>query len=134
MHYAASSGFIGAVQVLLDRNASVEVVNLDNWTPLHCAANEGSVDVVELLVEHNVDKSALTKVRGATQLSGAYTLILRFIVSPLQNNWNAMHFAAREGHVDIVEYLISHKMDMEAKTDVKDCKYCTLQLFNLRTG
>jgi ankyrin repeat protein len=80
MHYAASSGFIGAVQVLLDRNASVEVVNLDNWTPLHCAANEGSVDVVELLVEHNVDKSALTKVRGATQLSGAYTLILRFIV------------------------------------------------------
>jgi ankyrin repeat protein len=33
-----------------------------------------------------------------------------------------MHFAAREGHVDIVEYLISHKMDVEAKTDVKDCK------------
>ena len=35
----------------------------------------------------------------------------------LQNGWTALHDAARSGHVDVMEILLSHDPGMITKTD-----------------
>ena len=63
-------------------------------TPLHFAAENGHLSVVEYLVNQKADISA----------KGKYDL------TPL-------HFAAENGHLSVVEYLVNQKADINVKTN-----------------
>ena len=40
-------------------NETVNVRDLAGWTPLHEACNQGNLDIVKILIEHNADMNAL---------------------------------------------------------------------------
>ena len=46
------------VQLLLERGADINLQTSKGWTPLHWASFNGALDVVRLLLEHNVDVEA----------------------------------------------------------------------------
>jgi len=61
-------------------------------TPLHWAANNGHLSVVEYLVNQKADINAKNNV-----------------------DWTPIHYAARDGHLSVVEYLVNQKADINAK-------------------
>jgi len=63
-------------------------------TPLHRAAENGHLSVVEYLVNQNADINAQAYQRN--------------IGTPL-------HYAAQNGHLRVVEYLVNQKADINAK-------------------
>ena len=66
--------------------ADINFKGLDNWTPLHFAADEGKVEVVkELLKSNEIDIDSKSTI-GRTPL----------------------HLAAMEGHTEIVRILTEH--------------------------
>jgi len=72
----------------------VNVKGLDQWTPLHFAANEGKSEIVHyLLLQSEIDIEAASTI-GRTPL----------------------HLAAIRGHTDIVRYLVNKS----AKKDARD--------------
>ncbi|ORM41110.1 Ankyrin-2 [Babesia sp. Xinjiang] len=62
--FACSTGQEHVFDLLLSAGASVSVCDADGWTPLHCAAESGSVSIVKKLLDRNADCNV--KVQGKT--------------------------------------------------------------------
>ncbi|QAU34587.1 ankyrin repeat domain-containing protein [Janthinobacterium sp. 17J80-10] len=82
LHYAAAAGKNDIVQMLLDRGADVNASSPNKTTPLMMAAGEGHIMTVKLLL----DRGAELAVKNELGL-------------------NALDFASRNGHKDIVDGL-----------------------------
>lgn len=76
------------VEVLLGQGAEINATDKNGWTPLHCAARAGYLDVVKLLVESGASPKSETNLGSA----------------PI---W----FAASEGHNDVLKYLMEKEHD-----------------------
>lgn len=92
MHYAVSSGDQALVAELIRRKISVEGRNKENYRPLHWAVSRGDLAMVKLLVE-----SGKAKINIKTNA----VFIIRETATPLYR-------AVRDGHADIVRYLVEH--------------------------
>jgi ankyrin repeat protein len=57
LHYAAASGSVEIVKLLLDRSAYIDAASPNATTPLMMAARGGKFDVVKLLVDEGADKT-----------------------------------------------------------------------------
>ena len=68
LHFASQSGHASVVQLLLNNGASVNVQNVDFWTPLHLASANGHLKASELLVE----RGAAVDVRNEEQKTPLY--------------------------------------------------------------
>ena len=66
-----------------------------NYTPLHYAAENGHLSVVEYLVNHRADINAYT--------------------SRWDPSGTPLHLAATNDHFRVVEYLVNQKADINAK-------------------
>ena len=113
MHVAALSGSFESVKVLLDLNYEVGEQSIDTIakygnksilllpqdmygsTPLHLAAMEGHMDIVELFLGRGVDKI-------------------------LNNNMKRLplHYAAANGHVEICQMLLKDSPEQLLMEDV----------------
>jgi len=65
-------------------------------TPLHLAANQGHLCVVECLINHKADINA--------QASG-------------YPSGTPLHFASYSGHLDVVIHLVNQKADINSRND-----------------
>jgi len=63
-------------------------------TPLHFAAQNGHLCVVEYLVNQKADINERNKY-----------------------DWTPLHFAAQNGHLSVVEYLVNQKADINSKNN-----------------
>lgn len=88
MHHSALNGHREIVALLLDHEASANVVDGQGSTPLHLAAWTGNTDVVRLLLERG---PSLANVNHANQ-----------------EHETALHFAAQYGHTESVALLLAH--------------------------
>ncbi|XP_064467056.1 protein phosphatase 1 regulatory subunit 16A-like [Ornithodoros turicata] len=61
LHIASANGYVSVVEFLLDQHASTDVVDNDQWQPIHAAACWGHPDVLEMLVQAGADLNARTK-------------------------------------------------------------------------
>lgn len=83
LHLAAWNGHLKVVEFLKDK-AKLDATSKDGQTPLHVAAQWGHLDVVKALARHKAD-----------------------IFAKDHQNGLAIHYAARKGHDQLVEYLLT---------------------------
>lgn len=133
LHFAARRRNYAATKVLLDAGASVTVIReISGDTPLHTAASYGSHDVVRLLLENGAKQEAKDW-DGWTPLQcacfwghhAAVEVLLDHKMSqeyhdPVEPHWKQpLLFAARGGHVKVVDSLLRHNAGLlEKNADV----------------
>ncbi|XP_049632286.1 ankyrin repeat domain-containing protein 16 [Suncus etruscus] len=83
LHEAAAAGHRHCVRHLLALGAAVDCLKQGDWTPLMLACTKGNLEVIQDLVE-----------------SGANPLLKN------KDGWNSFHIASREGHPQILQYLL----------------------------
>ncbi len=54
------------MNLLLQNGAEVNVTDKNMWTPLHCAASQGHLSIVELLVDKGANVMAQTRELATT--------------------------------------------------------------------
>jgi ankyrin repeat protein len=104
LHWAAEKDHAEIARMLLDAGADVEAKT--NWgdTPLKWAATLGSANVAELLLGRGASgftlivAAALGKLNDVKRMSGA--------APDLAAISNALYGAARNGHTEVVKYLL----------------------------
>ena len=105
--YAALKGYLAVAKSLISKDADV---NKTGWTPLHYAATNGHVDVIQLLLDNHAFVDAGSP-NGSTPLmlaaqygtSQAVKLLLDEGAEPLQKNQQgltALDFARRASRID----------------------------------
>ncbi|KAL5315184.1 hypothetical protein ACEPPN_017835 [Leptodophora sp. 'Broadleaf-Isolate-01'] len=125
LRFAAESGYVEMVGLLLDKGADVAVANKDGWTPLIAALSKGHVDVVRLLLGKGADLEAsdqngwtpLSRAAGDGHAAVVELLLDRGVEIEAKDtcSWTSLHFAAKNGHLDVVELLLDRGARIEAK-------------------
>ena len=136
-HIASKYGNLPMIQSLLYRDQKTEdiflinSIDIDSNTPLHLATLNKQVAIVKLLLSHGSDPKALnsigwTSVSCAAKSGDLESLMAivdssnRVDVDATDNNHTTpLHLAAREGHNEIIDYLIQKGADVTVK-DYKD--------------
>ncbi|XP_070558988.1 ankyrin repeat domain-containing protein 16-like isoform X2 [Ptychodera flava] len=89
LHEAAISGQDDCVKYLLSVKANVDPLKRADWTPLMLACTKSNLRVIQELVNHGADLRLRNK-----------------------DGWNCFHIAAREGHTDILKYILDCNNDI----------------------
>lgn len=122
LHYAAYTGQLDVVKLLISHGADINQVYNDGIVALHMAANQGHLDIVEFLIDKGADINQRTE-NGNTALIWAAAEhrldVVKFLVdkdadiNQTNNNGDtALIYAAREGHVDVVKLLVDKGADV----------------------
>jgi len=127
LHIAASSGQYHIVRYLLERNAQTQIVDIYKNNPLADAVRSKQDSIAQLLLEHDVEAELVLTDGGgnAVQLLNAVfhqdmeqiKRLINFGVSVNDKDYDgrtALHIAASEGFVDVVEYLLDANADVNA--------------------
>jgi ankyrin repeat protein len=99
---------------LLDAGANIEAVTTWGATPLAWAATMGSASVAELLLERGASGFTIIVAAGL----GKFDEVKKFVDSAhIQNDVlsDSMYAAARNGHTEVVEYLLDHGATIDTK-------------------
>jgi ankyrin repeat protein len=126
LHLAAMYGRTYAVQMLLEKGASVNVPTRSGLTPLHYAVQSGNSEIVALLIEkrasvHVPTRNDLTPLHYAAQ-SGNLEIVALLIEKRAHvdaaavDGLTALHYAAQSGNAAIVALLIEKGASVHAAT------------------
>lgn len=116
LHFAAISNYPAAINLLLERGATLDVRDANEYSPLHFAAENGNTENVQTLLTHRVEVDALDS-RDATPLMLAsgfgHTACVKLLLAHRANihlscdgDGTALNFAANYGHIDLVKFLV----------------------------
>jgi hypothetical protein len=96
LHFCARNGLTSSVKRLLSiRNINVNVKDdVNGWTPLHCAALNGHIEISRLLLQNGADVNLKSN-----------------------DGFTPLHWAASHGHIDILHLLVENGADLEAQED-----------------
>ncbi|XP_067661560.1 ankyrin repeat domain-containing protein 50-like [Haliotis asinina] len=124
LHLVSYKGCVDVLKYLLSLNyLDINSRGWNKMTPVMLAADHGHKEVIELLINHRADLSAIDKV-GNNILHIAcesghvdvvqYLLSLKLldINSRVWNNWTPVMSATEEGHKEVIELLINHRADL----------------------
>jgi ankyrin repeat protein len=93
LHAASKDGLMDVAQWLLNIGADAKAREDDHTTPLHFAAANGNLELVQTLLRHSVDVNA-----------------------PLiRQNFTPLHEASQHGHVDVARVLILQGANVNAE-------------------
>ena len=131
---AAKRGQLELVkQLVLQQCADVNKGNVNLWTPLMQACQEGHVEIVHFLIEHGANVNLCTIFHHTALMANAWagnstiTNLLVKTSSKAQEDWMALHFAATYGHADVAMCLIQHG----AEINIKECDRFTPLLLTI---
>eukprot|EP00795_Rhopilema_esculentum_P017434 gene17434-9036_t len=129
LHYAAQRGNLMSVNELLTKQSiDIEAKDRTQMTALHCACSNGSLEVVEVLIEHNADLRCTDEenirplhfaaMEGhidivkllfhAGEQTGGWHTLSRMILDEDRDGQTALHLAVENGHIDIVEICLEN--------------------------
>ena len=119
LYGAAASGRKDLVELLIANKADVNAFN-QGFTPLHAAVLNHHKEVADLLLANNAELNIDDAAAGG-YLEQAKALLKDHPELALTQNregWTPLHFAARNGHKDLVELLLAYKPDVNAKDSI----------------
>ena len=126
LHSVARIGNLAEARSLIDKGADVNAKDWIGWTTLHYAAKKGNRDVIQLLVSRGAkvnvqNKDGLTPLHKVTDRSCAEILIAHNADVNAKDNedFTPLHCAARQGHEDVVEVLISRGADVNPTNECR---------------
>ncbi|XP_042310083.1 ankyrin repeat and death domain-containing protein 1B isoform X2 [Sceloporus undulatus] len=96
LHFAVAGNHISAVDFLLHHKARVDIADKHGLTPVHLAAWSGNLDIMLILIKAGADQKAKNQERR-----------------------NALHLAAQNNSVRIVDYFIQdlHLLDLNTRDE-----------------
>jgi len=138
LHWAAETNQAEVARLLLDAGADIEAKTSWGATPLDWAATMGSADVAELLLARGASGFTLIVAAGLGKLDDVKQIVAsgadlsahrrRSASDSPNDDWpadsahiqrdvlsDAMYSAARNGHTQVVEYLLDHGATVDAK-------------------
>ncbi|XP_006818908.1 poly [ADP-ribose] polymerase tankyrase-like [Saccoglossus kowalevskii] len=102
IHYAAASEGTATLELLLSRGMNPEETDNMCLTPLMVAAKTGRVHNIEILAKKIKDSKNRDEDGGGFQIDRTD-----------RATYTALHYAAENGHVDVVRALVKHGADVE---------------------
>jgi uncharacterized protein len=99
LHYAAEHGLLELIQVLVERGADINALDVDGLTALHLATWKGHQDVVEKLV--SLDAAMELHIRKYDDYND-------------RTGGTPLHLATMAGHIGIMEVLIDNGANLES--------------------
>ena len=138
LHWAAETDQVETARVLLDNGADLEALTSWGATPLDWAAVMGSTEVGDLLIERGASGFTLIVAAGLGKFEHVKAIVAsgtdlsahrrRGAPQSPDDHWpadsahicgdvlsDAMYAAARNGHIEVVEYLLDHGAQVDAK-------------------
>lgn len=124
---------------LLEYGADTNAVTRQGISPIHLAAQEGSVDLVSLLLAKNANVNMCNKVAIMAKISNyclhmyiASCFLREIVCLPMslslcvcvslphiQSGLTPLHLAAQEDKVNVAEVLLNHGADVNPQTKVE---------------
>ncbi len=104
LHAAAAGGHTAIVELLLTNGLDVYSETQSGYTALHHAAAGNHREVAELLLAKGADVNAEENWNGWSYTTPSYLLP---DVHPEPANQTPLHWAIREGHKDMIEWLLA---------------------------
>jgi ankyrin repeat protein len=139
LEYATWQGYLPSITLLLEKGADPSLATIDGYTPLHLAAMSNYVEAAKLFIEKGADVNARAEINhiSCTPLDLAINLADADLVQLLlekgakpniaQNSLEIFHWAAENGHLDIVRLLLARKADFNIHiNDQNTCKALSL--------
>ncbi|MGK7377601.1 ankyrin repeat domain-containing protein [Planococcus sp. 1R117A] len=126
LHWAAQEGQLETVAFLLERGADPLKQDDQLYTPMDVAVAEGRVEVVEFFLDTLEPESyrelSLLHVAAANGQTGSIRLLLERNwavdqLDPLREDYTALRWAVQKGHLDVIQLLLAHGADVNAKDD-----------------
>jgi ankyrin repeat protein len=131
---AAASGKADAVKVLLDHNASVDALDtINGQTALMFAAAVNAGPAVKLLAARGASLNLVSKVlepRDPNDTRDGINPNRRTNQGPWLGGLSALHFAAREGHMDATRELIAAGADVNVLAVTDKMSVMTTAIIN----
>ncbi|KAL6820027.1 ankyrin repeat-containing domain protein [Trichoderma camerunense] len=109
---------------ILKQEKALEAADSRGWTPLHTAADEGDVTVVQLLLDQQVSATSANNF-GETALhlaaSRGHLGVVKLLISYMPsfavntkdfNGWTLLHRALASGRDDMIRFLLKENVDV----------------------
>ena len=134
LHTLCTMGQQQLVEVLVQRNADVNAVDVNNWAPIHCAAANYNLEIVAILLNHPKINLTLVSKDGTSM----FHYLMRNIVSSDKEKFyyqilakskekgadiklmgqhmeSPLHQAVSRGNVPAIKFLIENKVNINGQ-------------------
>ncbi|XP_065580525.1 uncharacterized protein LOC136040244 [Artemia franciscana] len=95
LHVAAINGHKDVVEALLKNNANTNVKDFSGSSPLHYAVGNNFIDVAKILLKKEAS----------------------FDINEIQGGFTSLHLSAARGHLELVNFFLQNRADVNARTD-----------------
>lgn len=127
LNFAAWKGFTGVIDLLLDKGADFDTTKGRSLLMLHYAANCGSERLFKVVSDKGEDlftnESFNNVLMSAAIAGGSIEIVKMLLAKNIQINddadiygWTPMHFAANNGRLAMIEFLVEKGFDINKRT------------------
>ncbi|TET36164.1 ankyrin repeat domain-containing protein [Candidatus Dependentiae bacterium] len=118
LHKAAGNGYTDSMQYLIHGlKVSIEILNDQHWTPLHCAAAQNQLNALRILVDAKANMNAMDQsgttplhiaIRNGKPEAATFLIEHEAQLDTQDKAWNTpLHYAAARGDQEVVKLLIA---------------------------
>jgi ankyrin repeat protein len=123
LYCATVNNQLSTVELLINKNAKLSLDDVYKMTPLHYAAHRGYEEIFKLMVDRgknflDVNISLLYAAKSGENMIVKYLVTERGVDVNFQSSGiTSLHLASRNGHFDVVEFLVKKGAEVNKQED-----------------